>query len=438
MKENLMLGVGKCEVGLNERCFPIDNYIGVHDPLYARVLLLESGDGASRIRYGILSLDLTNMFPGAIQDYKQLLAEKAGVAPENSWVTVTHNFTSPHLWEVPEPGQPDVIRPGHPTRTPEEMERCRQTNAAFWKATEAAAEQAAAALVPAVFGSDQGACYVNASRNMETKSGWWLGCDEEEFSDHTVPVLKFTSPEGKPLALLYTYDCQSSIMGKSELKTGGKLISSDLLGNASTYVERAYGDGFVALALCGAAGDQEPRLKANRAELDAEGTLRSVDIGEAGFALVDAQGSRLGAEIFKVSQRITCTESKVGQGKKSFACKAQHMERDLRKLHPTRDYTYVMEGTKEAQVEALTFGAFALLGTRAELASKTAAEIRAGAPFAHVAVATMVNGAAKYMVNAEAYDCFMYGAMNSGFARGSAEQLRDQSVELLKGLKAEK
>jgi hypothetical protein len=32
----------------------------------------------------------------------------------------------------------------------------------------------------------------------------------------------------------------------------------------------------------------------------------------------------------------------------------------------------------------------------------------------------------------------MYGAMNSGFARGSAEQLRDQSVELLKGLKAEK
>lgn len=437
MAEVFKLGVGKCEVVLGEDCLPTDHFIGVHDPLYARVLLIEAGEGAERRRYGILSLDLTNMFPGAVAGYQAMLTEKAGVAAENSWVTVTHNFTTPHLWEVPEPGQPDIPRPGHPARTEAEIERSRHTNQAFWRSAVQAVEQAAGNLRPAVFGSGQGRCYVNASRNMETKDGWWLGCDEGEFSDHTVPVLKFETPEGEPLALLYTYDCQSSVMGKSELTTGGKLITSDLLGNASAYVEREYGGGFVALALCGAAGDQEPRFKANRSEVDLEGNLRSVDIGEAGFPLLEAQACRLGAELVKVSGRIACTETSVRQGRRDFTCPAQHMERNLRKLHPTRSYTYVPEGTKEAQVQALAFGQFALVGTRAELASKTAAEVREGAPFAHTAVATMVNGSAKYMVNAEAYDRFTYGAMNSAFARGSAERLRDEALSLLEELRQE-
>lgn len=435
MSETFKLGAGKSEIILEAGCLPSDGFIGVHDPLQARVLAFETGEGSAARRYAILSLDLTNMFPGAIGDYKALLAERTGAAPEDSWVAVTHNFTTPHLWEVPAPGQPDIPRPGHPARTEAEIERSRRVNMAFYRAAEQAAGQAAANLRPAVFGSGQGTCLVNASRNMETKEGWWLGCDDGEFSDHTVPVLKFETPEGEPLALLYTYDCQSSVMGKSELSTGGKLITSDLLGCASSYVERAYSGPFVALALCGAAGDQEPRLKANRSETDPQGRLRTVDMGEAGFALLEAQAARLGAELVKASKRIPCTETAVRSGRRAFLCQGQRMERDLRRLRPTRSYTYVPEGTKAAEVQAFAFGSFALVGTKAELASLTAAELRAASPFAHTAVATMVDGAAKYMVDAAAYDRFQYGAMNSGFAKGSAERLRDEAAALLKELR---
>lgn len=431
MAQHLKIGTGKSEIHLENGCLPTDNFIGIHDPLYARMILMEVEEGTEIRRYGILSLDLTSMFPGAVKEYKEILSKEADVAPEDSWITVTHNFTTPHLWEVPKPGEPDIPRPGHKVRTEEEIDRSRNTNAAFHLAAEEAARQAAGSLRQALCGSDEGVCFVNASRNMETKEGWWLGCDAEEFSDHTVPVLKFETPEGKPLALIYSYDCQSSVMGKSELKTGGKLITSDLLGNASVYVEKEYGDDFVALALCGAAGDQEPQLKANRTEVDLAGNMRTIDLGEDGFALLETQSARLGAELLKVSKRISCLGDQVAKQRRDFICETKMMERNIKKLHPTRSYDYVPEGEKTVEVQAFVLGDFAMLGTRAELASRTAAQIRQNSPFPHTLVATMVDGGAKYMVDADAYDCFTYGAMNSSFVKGSAEKLQAEGLKLL-------
>lgn len=432
MSQQLQVGVGKCEIKLNPSCFPTDNFIGVHDPLYARVIVMETADGENTERYGILSLDLTSMFPSGVKSYKELFEEQAQIDANHSWITVTHNFTSPHLWEVPAPGEPDTIsRPGHPVRSEEELNRCRNTNVTYYNAAKEAIAKALANLQPALCGSDTGMCGVNASRNMETKDGWWLGCDAEEFSDHSVPVLKFETLNKKPIALLFAYDCQSSVMGKSMLSTGGKLASSDLIGNAAVYVEQEYGDEFIAIPFCGAAGDQEPQLKSNRTEIDRFGEMRSIDLGEAGFVLLEVAASRLGAEIFKVSERIICKEATVIKSRRDFICEAKTIERNLKNLHPTRSYDYTPDGEKESEVQVFVIGDFAMVGTRAELASKTGAEIRNASPYANTAVITMVDGGAKYMVNAEAYDAFMYGAMNSFFQKGSAERLRDEAIQLL-------
>lgn len=435
MEAKLRIGCGKAEISLEENCFPADNFIGVHDPLHVRAIVMEQKEGESAVRYGIMSVDLTSMFPGTVAEYKQILKEKAGVEAENSWITATHTFSAPHLWEVPKPGEPDIVRPGHPARSQEEIERCVRVNSAFAKAARKAVVQASGSLRPAVCGAGEGVCLVNASRNMETKEGWWLGCDAEQFSDHVLPVLKFESPEGDPLAMIFAYDCQSSVMGMSQLANGFKLMSADLLGAASAYVEKEYGEGFVALGLCGAAGDQEPQLKSKRNEIDREGNLRTIDLGEAGFALLEAQGCRLGAELLKTSERIRCAEAPVKKGRRDFICDSKVMERNLKKLHPTHSYDYVPEGTKEVEAQAFVIGDFAVVGTRAELASKTAAQIRSDSPFTYTAVATMVDGSAKYMVDADAYDCFTYGAMNSAFVKGSAERLRDESLLLLRELK---
>lgn len=435
METKLRIGCGKAAISLEESCFPADNFAGVHDPLHVRVIVMEQGEGKACVRYGIMAVDITSMFPGTVVEYKQIMKEKAGVEEANSWIAATHSFSAPHLWEVPKPGEPDIVRPGHPARSQEEIEKCIRLNAAFSKAAAEAAMQAAGSLRPAVCGAGAGECLVNASRNMETKDGWWLGCDAEQFSDHVLPVLKFESLKGEPLALLFAYDCQSSVMGMSRLADGTRLMSSDLLGAASAYVEKEYGEGFVALGLCGAAGDQEPQLKSKRNEIDREGRLRTIDLGEAGFALLEAQGCRLGAELLKTSERIRCAKAAVKKGRRGFACDSKVMERNVKMLHPTHSYAYVPEGTKDVEAQAFVIGDFAIVGTGAELASKTAAQIRGESPFACTAVATMVDGSAKYMVDAEAYDRFTYGAMNSAFMRGSAEKLRDESLALLRELK---
>lgn len=437
MEQNFRAGVGKAAILLTEEHFPADGFTEVHDPLYARVLLLESGEGKNCQRYGIVSVDLTSMFPPTVAEYKQILAELGGVEAENSWITVTHTFSAPHLWEVPKPGEPDIVRPGHPARSQEEIDRCVRVNAAFRQAVEKAAVQAAASLRPAHCGAGYGACGVNASRNMRTAEGWWLGCDAEEFSDHTVPVLKIETLDSEPIGILFAYDCQSSVMGMSQLSGGGKLISSDLLGAAAAYVEKEYGVDFVALPLCGAAGDQEPQLKAKRSEVDCRSALRTVDCGEAGFILLEAQGARLGAEVLKATQQISCRVPSIKKGRRDFICDAKVMERNLKNLHPTHSCQYVPDGTKEAEAQAFAIGDFAIIGTRAELASRTAAEIRQASPYAFTAVATMVDGGAKYMVDAEAYDRFTYGAMNSAFMKGSAEKLRDESIQLLRELRGQ-
>lgn len=434
MDYNFKAGVGKAAVSFNEEHFPADGFTGAHDPLYVRILLLESGRDEGCQRYGIVSVDLTSMFPPTVAEYKQILADLAGVKGENSWITVTHTFSAPHLWETPKPGEPDIVRPGHPARSQEEIQRCVRVNAAFRQAVEAAAAQAAASMKPARCGAGYGACGVNASRNMRTAEGWWLGCDAQEFSDHTVPVLKLETLDGQPMGILFAYDCQSSVMGMSQMPDGGKLISSDLLGAAAAYVEKEYGRDFVALPLCGAAGDQEPQMKAKRSEVDRHGALRTVDCGEAGFVLLEAQGARLGAEVLKTAERISCAAPIVKKGRRDFVCGAKVMERNLKNLRPTLSGEYIPDGTKGAEVQAFAIGDFAIAGTRAELASRTAAEIRHASPYAFTAVATMVDGGAKYMVDAEAYDRFTYGAMNSAFVKGSAEKLRDESIQLLREL----
>ena len=57
-------------------------------------------------------------------------------------------------------------------------------------------------------------------------------------------------------------------------------------------------------------------------------------------------------------------------------------------------------------------------------------------PFNQTMVMTMVNGGAKYMADSSAYERFTYEAMNSPFARGSAELLCEKAVELLRVMKA--
>ena len=105
---------------------------------------------------------------------------------------------------------------------------------------------------------------------------------------------------------------------------------------------------------------------------------------------------------------------------------------DMKSLKPTREYHFELQGKKQVELAILTIGDFGLVMLKPELASITGKVIREQSPFSVTMIATMINGGQKYMVDEKSYDNYTYEAMNSMFARGSAEKVSKAIIKTLK------
>jgi hypothetical protein len=299
-----------------------------------------------------------------------------------------------------------------------------------------AAAQAAAALRPARLGFGRGTSRVNVNRDVPTAEGWWLGANEDGITDQSVAVIRIDGLDGQPVAILANYAVQPSVMNESMLAGGGKLVTGDLAGAAVRHVEEQYGGGTVAMFLIGAAGDQAPYLTANRHTLDKDRNWSRTDLHEAGHVLVDLLGERLGNEVVRVSERVSCgaLAGDLRVASVSVEVLAQRAPARFRDLRPVHSYHFQPDGTETVPVAVMLIGDVALVGLQAELSSRTGLDIKQRSAFDRTVVMTMVNGGAKYMADAGSYDKITYAAMNSRYARGTAELVSARILELLAGL----
>lgn len=434
MTHHLRAGAATAEIVLDQDCFPQDGFAGVHDPLHVRVLILESG-----IKAVIVSVELTTLPEMVLTLFRQTVCDYTGAEADHVWITATHSFAGPHIWPSPQPGEADIPQPGHPPRTWDEIQRCGELREACLSALRTAVLTAERGLREAVAGSGKGACTVNASRNIKTHEGWWVGTDSEEFCDHSLTVLRIDGMDGSAIAALFVYGVRSCVVSQVKNETGEQLISSDLCGAASHALEQEFGGGFVALFLCGPTGDQEPQLKGCYNELDRFGSLRRVELGYAtAFALLEAQGARLAAEVRKVWKGINVLEDILALEMKheDCICQTKKMIRDMSLLRPQKSCVFEAVGEEQLTVYALGVGDFYLAGVQPEINGATARDVAAAFPRKNAAVAIMVNGSGKCMPEEESYRLCKFQSQNSPFMPGSAEVMRDTAVELLKKLEA--
>lgn len=429
MEQKLIAGAGRAVISIQPYMLPLDGFTQVHDDLHIRVLILQQ-----QVRFVIVSVEITSMFAETRQKLHDLVQKLTGA--EHIWITLTHSFAGPHIWPAPEPGKADRPRPGHKERSADEIARCAMLENAYLEATRQATEAALNQLCPARLGWGAGICKVNASRNVLTKDGWWLGTDDAQPCDHGLQVLRIDTLDGKPLALIYVYGIRSCVTSRIKGADGGMMISSDLCGAACNYLEQNMGEDFTALFLCGPAGDQEPRLKGIFQEADERGEMQSFDLGQGAYALLDAQGVRLGSAVIQVYRKITDlrTDLSIRCERRTFTCRTKKMERNLSKLKPTQSAEFEPEGSKELAVYAAKIGQFQLIGVQPEINGITGIEIAEAFPEHCNAVAIMVNGGDKCMPEEQAYIDIKYQSLNSPFMPGSAESLRDTAIELLKSM----
>lgn len=423
-EHNLYVGAGKGEILFPEEMFPTaEGYNKIHDNPHARIILMESATG----RYAFAHLELNNIFETGTARMLEAIQQETGIEPDHVFFHCLHVLETPH----PEP----------PMKKGPEAE---WFNGLFYgaveKAMREACRQAMGRVCPARVGADYAVCATcNTNRNILTEDGWWLGSGEAEPCDKSVAVVRFENLDGKPIAVLFNYNSQSSIMDMSLGADGSRYVTADLAGASAAFVEGQFED-CVAMYCTGAGGDGCPSFQAKRNVLGAGGKMWSVDLHEVGFVLVELLGERLGSVVVQCAEKISCqdvAQITATSGSVDFEGRPRV---PLKDIVPSKSFDLSGDGSvKTMEPVVLAIGEkIALVGVHTEICARTEMKIKEQSAFPFTAVMTFSQrgnragkGMGKYMGERDMYEKITFQAMNSGVVVGSAEHLGDYLTQYL-------
>jgi hypothetical protein len=256
---------------------------GVHDPIYARALVLDNGSS----KVALISVDTAGMQNAAA--IVKAVSEELKVPISHLSISSTHDHSTPTFGG----GANNNYDRG-------------PYLALMLKGVVEAARQANAQLQPARIGFGTGRAYVNTNRDQKIGDSYKMGYAPEGPTDKTVAVMLVTNTAGEPIAVWSNYAVHGVVMFLSKTKDGKSEVNGDLPGATASYVEDRI-KGAVQVWTSGAAGDQNPMFMSTYNQ-DAPDVH---DEGAAGWAILDVQARRLGEEIVRVAKNIQNTTDKV-------------------------------------------------------------------------------------------------------------------------------
>jgi len=221
--------------GYAERVKPAS---GTLDPLYARVLVLESG--AERLAW--VDLDLGRVFgPDSISSLRESARKSSDIS--HLIVQATHTHSGP------------VILNAYPNRVP-------AWETATIEKIAKAITTTAAALVEVNIGIGYGQADIGYNRRWINADGTvsmlWRNLTHIPTSprDPTVAVLRINTVEGQPMAILVNYACHPVVLGQN------LQYSADFPGVMTRAVEEAFGGRPLCFFIQGGPGDINPYARA--------------------------------------------------------------------------------------------------------------------------------------------------------------------------------
>ena len=265
-------GVARVDItpspGLTLQGYPDSGRVakGVHDPLYARVLVL--GDGAQQL--ALVDLDLiAPLEPEYVKELRQ------AVRSDVSFVVVAaiHTHSGPALI---------------PTLSPPPREW--ESNAVEKIAD--AIHQAATHTAPVRLGVGYGVAYLGHNRLRTNKDGsvTWFEKNWTDVStspiDPTIAVIRIDDMSGNPVAILVNYACHPVIFGPDSL-----FYSADFPGVMTKEVEKVMGGRTLCFFLQGAPGDINPLYAVT-------------PLAEGAVEISERTGTELGRAAARVAQQI--------------------------------------------------------------------------------------------------------------------------------------
>ncbi len=353
---------------------------GIHDEIAVRSLVLD--DGATQA--AIVSCDVIGFREPVWNALAGRIEQEIGIRRENLLLAGVHNHAAPTP-DLPAADQ-DPRRSAYLTRLLDSIVD--------------SVRQAKANLKPARAGFGTGRASVNINRRARTvQGGWMLGANPDGVSDKTVAVMKFESSDGEPLALFVNYAVHGTVTSGRNL-----LISGDLPGATSRFIERQYGGPVVALWTSGAAGDQNAIYGP----------------GE-NFNHVDALGRILGEEALRVAGRIrTSPRTRIRGAQKVVTCPGQRPEKGASAASGAR-IAFEDAPPVDIRLSLLMVGHVAFAGVSGEVLTLIGERLKTESPFKATMMVTHCNGSVGYLPNDEAYNDVSYEILSSRVKPGCAE-----------------
>lgn len=405
----LRAGAAKVDITPATEALP-QNFLGILDRIHSRAIVIDDGDE----RAALVSVDAGGIPAGVWDSVSVRLERELGISPDNVLLTATHTHSVPR-----QPSSDTVDR--------------------IVESVRLAAER----LEPAQVGYGAGVSYINVNRNIidpETRR-WWEGPNHDGPSDKTVAVVRFEKPDGEPIAVYYNYAMHAVAAGQLDL------VSGDVPGTASRYIEDSFGDEIVALWSNGAGGDQNPLyyqqtydLREIRVQEYAE---RGIDIsnsmppGGQGLdrndpvvsRLMDQQkqmivsmGQFLGEEVMHVMRRMDRFTSDVEiDGRYRIVTCPGRNRLDSGRAGFAGEYE---DGDPvDIRLGLLRIGNIMIGAVNAEVFNLIAQRLKRESPYARTMMATLTNGTARsgYIPNDAAYGMFTFEVLSSRLHPGCAE-----------------
>ena len=365
---------------------------GVHDPLYARVVVFESGTR----RLVLVSTDLIGFYQ-TYEPIRDAICDRFDLKPCEIFLSGTHTHSGP---------TPTLSEDGHPNN----LEYTQSLKAKLLEAIGQAIEKTS----PVEMGAGRGYSPVGSNRRERQPDGSVrLGRNPYGPTDKEVAVMKLAKPDGTPIAALFDYATHATSLGPRNLK-----ISSDVLGIAAQFVERILGPDVTAPVFAGASGDIDPWYR----------VLPSFDTENGWIPEPELLGILLGEEVVHVFRDVETTSS-------TAEIRTDFVTLEL----PGKKKEDRGEGdalpTKELNVTVARVGDVGFVGVGCELLTEVGMAIKAGSPYEQTFVITHCNGRAGYLPPEHLYKEGGYEVDRTGFAPQAADVLVKESLRMLSGLK---
>lgn len=401
------------------------NFTGVLDPIFVRTVVLDNGS----TRAALVAIDAGALPTDIYEKVSARAAAELKIPPSQLLMSASHTHSVPFRLDD---GVGEIILRG--------------------------LREAAGRLEPARVAYGTGVSYINVNRDrVDPKTNrWWEGPNYDGTSDKTVAVVRIETPAGKPIAVYYNYAVHGVITGTLDM------ISGDIPGAASRYVEESLGDDAVALWTSGAAGDQNPIYFNQTYELRdiriADYAKRGEDISNAmppggqGLdrnnprvkLLMDQQkrinetlGQMLGEEVLHVLREgleKSPPDTTLRGAQASFSCPARQRTDSGRAGNAG---SYVDAGEVAIGLGALRIGDVYVGAVDAEVYNAIAQRLKRESPFKHTMMATLTNGMAQtgYIPSEDAFGRNVFQVLSSRLKPGCAEAgIVNGLLDLMRGL----